>query len=84
MYNECTTHNQLSARVDSQINFSAVVHVRMQDLPRGGATSIWGGGGVSTLLLGGSGACIPEKKIFNGAIWCVLEHIFINFYIQKV
>ena len=45
MYNERTTHNQLSARVDSQINFSVVVHGRMQDLPRG-ATIIWGGEGV--------------------------------------
>ena len=23
------------------------------------------------------------KKIFNGAIWCILEHIFINFLLSK-
>ena len=73
-----STHNQLSARVDSQINFSVVVHGRMQDLQRG------------QLLLGGWYArvvrgMLPPKKIFNGAIWCVLEYIFIIFfYFQKV
>ena len=72
-----TTHNQLSARVDSQINFSVVVHGRMQDLQRG-ATIIGGGGHV-----GGFGACFPPKKIFNGATWCVLEHIFIIFLLSK-
>ena len=50
------------------------------------------------LLLGGGGACnawhshafakgvqghaFPEKN-FNGAIWCVLEHIFIIFLLSK-
>ena len=49
-------------------------------------------------LLFGGGACdawrrhtfaggvrrhaLPKKK-FNGAIWCVLEHIFIIFFFQK-
>ena len=72
-------HNQLSARVDSQINFSVVVHGRMQDLQRGGQLLLGGGG-----MLGWSGACFPPQKNFNGAIWCVLEHIFIIFYFQKV
>ena len=31
------------------------------------------------LLRGGLGACFTEKKFLNGAIWCVLEHIFIHF-----
>ena len=58
---------QLSARVDSQINFSVVVHGHMQDLPRGAIIFFWGGGGglakrgVAMRLLGGSGACFPEK-----------------------
>ena len=34
-------------------------------------------------LLGGSGVCFPEKKFLNCAIWCVLEHIFINFLLSK-
>ena len=67
---------QLSARVDSQINLSVVVHGRMQDLPRG--QLLFGGGvvvtrGIATRLLGGSGACFPEKKNFNGAISCVFS-----------
>ena len=72
-----STHNQLSARVDSQINFSVVVHGRMQNLQRG-ATIIGGGG-----MLGWFGACFLPPKNFNGAIWCVLEHIFIIFLLSK-
>ena len=33
----------------------------------------------STRLLGGSGACSPEKIFKNGAIWCVLESILLKF-----
>ena len=29
------------------------------------------------------GHASPKKKIFNGAIWCVLEHIFIFFLLSK-
>ena len=73
--------------MDSQIYSSVVVHGRMQDLPKE-ANYFFGGGGLATRgvamrLLGGSGACFPEKKIFNCAIWCVLEHIFINFLLSK-
>ena len=65
--------NQLSARVDSQMNFSVVVHELMQNLPRGPTIFFWGGGGFATRgvamrLLGGSGACFP-KKLFE---WCNL------------
>ena len=35
--------------------------------------------GEATRLLGGSGACSPEKFFKNGAIWCVLESILLNF-----
>ena len=70
-----STHNQLSARVDSQINFSVVVHGRMQDLQRG-ATIIGGGGG----MLGWSGACFPppQKKtkflmVQFGAFWSIFS-----------
>ena len=69
--------------MDSQINFSVIVHGRMQDLPRRANYFFcgWGGGlatrGVAMRLLGGSGACFPEKIFLNGAIWCVLEHIFL-------
>ena len=33
----------------------------------------------ATRLLGGSGACSPEKIFKNGAIWCVLESILLKF-----
>ena len=35
--------------------------------------------GEATRLLGGSGACSPEKIFKNGAIWCVLENILLKF-----
>ena len=35
--------------------------------------------GEATRLLGGSGACSPEKILKNGAIWCVLESILLKF-----
>ena len=57
-----TTHNQLPARVDSQINFSVVVHGRMQDLQRGAT------------IMGGH-AC-PKKKILMvqfGAFWSIFS-----------
>ena len=40
-------------------------------------------GGVAMRLLGGFGGMLPRKKILNGAIWCVLEHIFIIFLVSK-
>ena len=48
----------------------------------------FGGGGFATCgvakrLLGGSGACFPKIVLGNGAIWCVLEHISINFLLSK-
>ena len=40
----------------------------------------WGGGGFARGFRG----MLPQKKIFlNGAIWCVLEHIFIIFLFSK-
>ena len=61
------------------------------EFAKGGATIFfffWGGGlatsGVSMRLLGGFGGMLPRKNLLNGAIWCVLEPIFINFYFQKV
>ena len=56
-----TTHNQLSASVDStsaslQIYFLVVVHGRMLDLPSGGLT-FWGVGRV---------ACFAKKFFLNG------------------
>ena len=79
--------------MESQINFSVVVHGRMQDLPKGGqqfffgGVGVGGGGlatrGVAMRLLGGFGGHASPKKNFNGAIWCVLEHIFINFLLSK-
>ena len=74
--------------MDSQINFSVVVHGRMQDLPRGAKNFFFGGGlatrGVAMRLLGEFVGMLPRKKICNGAIWCVLEHIFIIFLLSKV
>ena len=48
----------------------------------------WGGGGftargVAMRLLGGFVGILPRKKNCNGAIWCVLEHIFIFFLLSK-
>ena len=39
--------------------------------------------GEATRLLGGSGACSPEKILKNGAIWCVLESILLKFCQKK-
>ena len=74
--------------MDSQINFSVVVHGHMQDLPRRGATIFFFGGGAceawrSHAFARGFGGMLPRKKILNGAIWCVLEHIFIDFLLSK-
>ena len=35
--------------------------------------------GEARRLLGGSGACSPEKIFKKGAIWCVLESILLKF-----
>ena len=64
----------------------------MQDLPRGDNFFFWGGGlgelhaakqlathGVAKRLLGGFGGMLPRNFFMNGAIWCVLEHIFLIF-----
>ena len=55
---------------------------------QGGQLYLFGGGGlatrgVATRLLGGFGGMLPPKKFLNGAIWYVLEHIFINFFTFK-
>ena len=39
--------------------------------------------GVAMRLLGGFGGMLPRKIFLNCAIWCVLEHIFINFLLSK-
>ena len=48
---------------------------------------IWGGGACDAWLCHafarGFGGMLPRKKNFNGAIWCVLEHIFIIFLLSK-
>ena len=62
----------------------------------GGSNFFWKSGGIcmhgakrhaargeATRLLGGSGACSPEKIFKNGAIWCVLESILLKFC-QKI
>ena len=48
----------------------------------------FGGGGLATrgvakCLLGGFGGMLPRNFFLNGAIRCVLEHIFINFLLSK-
>ena len=35
--------------------------------------------GEATRMLGGPGACSPEKIFKNGVIWCVLESILLKF-----
>ena len=34
--------------------------------------------------LGGLGACSPEKKFKNGAIWCVLENSLLKFCKKRI
>ena len=54
---------------------------------KGGNYYFGGGGlamrGVATRLLGGVQRHASPRKNFNGAIWCVLEHVFINFLLSK-
>ena len=55
----------------------------------GGVKLILESGGIyiarsTTRLLGGSGACSPEKIFKNGAIWCVLEYILLQFCQKKL
>ena len=76
--------------MNSQINFSVVVHGRMQDFPRGGNYFFFlgGGGGACDAwrchaFARGFGGMLPPNFFLNGAIWCVLEHIFINFLLSK-
>ena len=38
---------------------------------------------VAKRLLGGFGGMLPRINFLNGAIWCVLEHIFINFSLSN-
>ena len=38
----------------------------------------------ATRLLGGFGACFPEIFLKNGAIWCVLEYILLQFCQKKI
>ena len=35
-------------------------------------------------LLGGFGGMLPRENFLDGAIRCVLEHIFINFLLEKL
>ena len=53
---------------------------------KGGANYFWGGlatRGYATRLLEGFGDMLPQKSFLNGAIWCILELIFIIFLISK-
>ena len=55
---------------------------------RGGSNFFWKSGGIAargkaTPLLGGSGACSPEKIFKNGAIWYVLESILLKILSKK-
>ena len=53
---------------------------------KGGPTIIWGGAcdaWRSHAFARGFGGMLPRKKNFSGAIWCVLENIFIIFLLSK-
>ena len=54
---------------------------------KGGQLFFFWGGGVCNAwrshAFARGGGMLPPKKILNGAIWCVLEHIFINFLLSK-
>ena len=66
---------------------SIVVHGRMQDLPREANYFLFGGGAFDAwrcyAFARGVRDMPSRKKILNGAIWCVLEHIFINILLSK-
>ena len=50
-----------------------------------GRANFGGGGGVCQAFARRvRGYASPKKKILNGAIWCVLEHIFIIFLFSKI
>ena len=36
------------------------------------------------VFVGGFGGMPPERKILNGAIWCVLVYIWIGFVFKKI
>ena len=40
--------------------------------------------GVPRRLRGGFGGMLPWGNFLHGAIWCILEHIFINFLFEKI
>ena len=70
--------------LESEINFKQAVAYLGFYFGGGGGFKIflekWGYlHGEATRLLGGSGACSPEKIFKNGAIWCVLESILLKF-----
>ena len=73
------THNQLSARVDSQIHFSVVAYGRMQDLPRGGNYYLRG----LAFAKGVREHASPKKILMVqfGAFWSIFS---LFFYFQKV
>ena len=53
-----------------------------------GGQLLFGGGGACDAWLShafarGFGSMLSREKVFNGAIWCVLEHIFIIFLLSK-
>ena len=56
---------------------------------QGGPTIFFWGGGAncdawrSHAFARGFGGMVPRKKFLNGAIWCVMEHIFIIFLLSK-
>ena len=53
---------------------------RPQDLGGGGQEFFFFRfGNLHVAILGGSGACSPEKFFLNGAIWCVLGCILTRF-----
>ena len=68
--------------MESQVNFSVVVHGRMQDLPRGANYFYFGGGGLATRgvamrLLGGFGGMLPRNFFFE---WCNLVRLGAYFH----
>ena len=70
------------------MNFLVVVHESMYDLPRG-AQLFFRASCMPRSCLGcvafvrGVRGMLPRNFFLNGAIWCVLEHISINFLLKK-
>ena len=82
--NKTTTHNSIISSGVSRISFrGGGFKIFLEKLGYLHGAKRHAARGEGTRLLGGFGACSPEKIKKNGAIWCVLESILLKFC-QKI